>query len=80
MGARNVVVLHEFKQDALQVSSTDNEKMIQTFFPDSASPAFSIDICVRCLKKRVNEMKAFGLENGLKCPAKRAVIVMDQEL
>jgi hypothetical protein len=28
----------------------------------------------------VNDLKAFGLENGIKGTAKRAVIVVDQEL
>jgi len=80
MGARSIIGLREFKQDTPQMRSIDNENMIQAFFPDGRNPAFGMVICVRRLKRSVNDLKALGLENGIKGTAKRAVIVVDQEL
>ena len=80
MGARSVVVLSKFDQDTLQMLSIDDENMIQAFFPDSANPAFGVSICIGSLKRSVNDMEAFGLENGIKGLAEGSVIVVDQEL
>lgn len=80
MGARSVVVLRKFDQDALQMLSIDDEKMIQAFFPDSANSPFSVSICIGSLKRSVNDMDAFGLENGIKGLAEGTVIVADQKL
>ena len=80
MGAGSVIVLREFKQDTLQVNSMDDENMIQAFFPDSTNPAFGMGICVWRLERSVNDMKAFGLENGIKGLAEGTVMVVDQEL
>ena len=79
MGARSVVVLRKFDQDALQMFRIDDENMIQAFFPDSANPPFGVSICIGSLKRSVNDMDAFGLENGIKGPAEGTVIVVDQE-
>ncbi len=80
MGARSVVVLRKFDQDALQMLRIDDENMIQAFFPDSANPPFGVSICIGSLKRRVNDRDAFGLENGIKGLAEGTVIVVDQEL
>ena len=80
MGARSVVVLSKFDQDALQMLSIDDENMIQAFFPDSANPPFGVSICLGSLKRSVNDMDAFGLENGIKGLAEGTVIVVEQEL
>ena len=79
MGARSVVVLRKFDQDALQMLRIDDENMIQAFFPDSANPPFGVSMCIGSLKRSVNDMDAFGLENGIKGPAEGTVIVVDQE-
>ena len=60
--------------------SIDDENMIQAFFPDSANPPFGVSICIGSLKRSVNDMDAFGLENGIKGLAERTVIVVDQKL
>ena len=80
MGARSVVVLRKFDQDALQMLSIDDENMIQAFFPDCANPPFGVSICIGSLKRSVNDIDAFGLENGIKGLAEGTVIVVDQEL
>ncbi len=80
MGARSVVVLRKFDQDALQMLSMDAENMIQAFFPDSANPPFGVSICIRSLKRSVNDRDAFGLENGIKSLGEGTVMVVDQEL
>ena len=80
MGARSVVVLRKFDQDALQMFRIDDENMIQAFFPDSANPPFGVSICIGSLKRSVNDRDAFGLENGIKGLAEGPVIVVDQEL
>ncbi len=80
MGARSVVGLRKFDQDALQMLSIDDENMIQAFFPDSANPPFGVSICIGSLKRSVNDREAFGLENGIKGLAEGTVIVVDQEL
>ena len=80
MRARSVVVLRKFDQDALQMLSIDDENMIQAFFPDSANPPFGVSICIGSLKRSVNDIDAFGLEDGIKGLAEGTVIVMDQEL
>lgn len=80
MGARSVVVLRKFDQDALQMLRIDDENMIQAFFPDSANPPFGVSICIGSLKRSVNDRGAFGLEDGIKGPAEGTVIVVDQEL
>ena len=80
MGARSVVVLRKFDQDALQMLRIDDENMIQAFLPDSANPPFGVSICIGSLKRSVNDRDAFGLEDGLKGPAEGTVIVVDQEL
>jgi hypothetical protein len=72
--------LRKFDQDALQVLSIDDENMIQAFFPDSANPPFGVSICIGSLKRSVNDIDAFGLEDGIKGPAEGTVIVVDQEL
>ena len=80
MGPRSVVVLSKFGQDAPQMLSIEHEHMLQTFFPDSANPPFSISICIGSLKRRGNDRDAFGLENGIKGLAEGTVIIVDQEL
>jgi hypothetical protein len=80
MGARSIVVLSKFDQGALQMLSIDDENMIQAFFPDSANPPFGVSICVGSLKRIVNDIDAFGLENGIQGIAEGMVIVVDQEL
>jgi len=80
MGSRSVVVLRKFDQDALQMLRIDDENMIQAFFPDSANPPFGVSIGIGSLKRSVNDIDAFGLENGIKCLAEGTVIVVDQEL
>jgi hypothetical protein len=72
--------MSKFDQDALQMLSIDDEKMIQAFFPDSANPPFGVSICIGSLKRSVNDMDTFGLENGIKGRAEGTVIVVDQEL
>jgi hypothetical protein len=80
MGARSVVVLRKFDQDALQMLRIDDENRIQAFFPDSANPPFGVSICIGSLKRSVNNIDAFGLEDGIKGLAEGTVIVVDQEL
>ncbi len=80
MGARSVVVLSKFDQDALQALSIDDESNIRTFFSDSANPPFGVSICIGSLKRSVNDIDAFGLENDIKELAEGTVIVVDQEL
>ena len=80
VGSRSVVVLRKFDQDALQMFRIDDENMIQAFFPDSANPPFGVSICIGSLKRSVNDIDAFGLEDGIKGLAEGTVIVVDQEL
>jgi len=58
----------------------EDENRIQAFFPDSANPPFGVSICIGSLKRSVNDMDAFGLENVIKGLAERTVIVVDQKL
>jgi len=39
-----------------------------------------VSICIRSLKRSVNDMDAFGLKNVIKGLAERTVIVVDQKL
>jgi hypothetical protein len=80
MGARSVVILSKFDQDALQMLRIDDENMIQAFFPDSANPPLGVSICIGSLKRSVNDIDASGLEDGIKGLAEGTVIVVDQEL
>ena len=66
MGARSVVVLRKFDQDALQMLSIDDENRIQAFFPDSANPPFGVSICIGSLKRSVNDMDAYGSKTAAK--------------
>lgn len=61
------------------MSSVKYKNVIQTFFADSANPAFRKCVGVRGLEGSGDNVEAFELENGIKGWAKRAVIVMDQE-
>ena len=79
MGTRSVVVLNKFNQNAPQVGSIEDKNVIQTFFPGRADPAFSKGVGIGSPDRSVDDMQAFRLENSIKCPAERAVIVMDQE-
>jgi hypothetical protein len=56
-----------------------DQEMIQTFFLDSANPAFSKRVCIGSPKRGIDDMKAFRLENSIKDLAERVVIVVDQE-
>jgi len=77
MGARSVVVLSKFDQDAPQMIGIDDESMIQAFFPNSANPPFGMSICIGSLKRSANDIEASGLENGIKDLAEGTVIVVD---
>jgi hypothetical protein len=62
-----------------QMSSIEDENVIQTFFLDRADPAFGKGVCIGCPERSMDDMHAFNLEKSIKGLAERAVIVMDQE-
>ena len=61
------------------MSSIDDEKMIQAFFPDRADPAFGEGVCIGSPDRNGDDLQVFRLENSSKCSAETAVIVIDQE-
>jgi hypothetical protein len=56
-----------------------DQDVIQVLFPDCSNTPFYMDICVGCLKRVVDDMKSFRLENSIKGLEELGVIVMDQE-
>ena len=79
VGTSRVVVVHELKQDAPQMSSIEDENEIQAFFSGSADPAFRECVGVGSLERNIDDMKAFRLEDCIKGQAERAIVIMDQE-
>ena len=61
------------------MSGVKYQNVIQTFFADSANPAFRKRVGIRGPDRSGDNVEAFGLKNRIKGWAKRAVIVMDQE-
>ncbi len=55
------------------------QEMVKTLLTDRARPPFIESVGIRCDKRCVNDVHAFGLENGIKCLCELAVSVVNQE-
>jgi hypothetical protein len=75
--ASGVVIVNVLNQNPSQMSGIQDQDQIQAFFSGRANPAFGKRVGIRGLDGSFDYMKAFGLENHIKGPGKRAIIVMD---
>ena len=57
--------------------SIDDQDVIQAFFSNTLNPSFSKGIYVGSLKRVLDDVDAFGLENGIKSQVEFGVIVVD---
>ncbi len=79
MWTNGVVIIHELHHDAPQMSSIDEENVIQAFCAVRAHPAFSKRVRVERSDRSVDDLKSFRFENRIKGWAERAILIMDQE-
>jgi hypothetical protein len=56
MRAREVVIGYILDEDALKMSGTEDQDVVQAFFTAGSDPAFSVRIRVRCLERSLNSI------------------------
>lgn len=78
MGASGIIVVRIFRMNTYLMIGTQDQNVIQAFFPNSSNTAFSICDWVWGFKWRVDNMNTFRLEDRIKGFAKFPIIIMDQ--
>jgi hypothetical protein len=79
VGAGGIVVVDVCNQDRPQMRLAENQNVVKAFLARATDPTLGDGVRIWRLKRHVNDVEPFGLENDVKVSRESAIVVVDQE-